>query len=79
MKYTLQVNRGIYYASCRIKDINGKIVQISKSTGLKAVEKNRAAAEKRQRSCFVRMIKKRLKMRISGSLFRKDTTQIWKL
>lgn len=47
MKYTLQVNRGTYYASCRIKDINGKIVQISKSTGLKAVEENRAAAEKK--------------------------------
>lgn len=47
MKYTLQVNRGIYFANCRIKDINGKTVQISKSTGLKAVEENKAAAEKK--------------------------------
>lgn len=47
MKYTLQINRGIYFANCRIKDINGKTVQISKSTGLKAVEENRAAAEKK--------------------------------
>lgn len=47
MKYTLQINRGIYYANCRIKDINGKTVQKSKSTGLKAVEENRAAAEKK--------------------------------
>lgn len=47
MKYTLQISRGIYYANCRIKDINGKTVQISKSTGLKAVEANRAAAEKK--------------------------------
>lgn len=47
MKYTLQIIRGIYYANCRIKDINGKTVQISKSTGLKAVEENRAAAEKK--------------------------------